>query len=194
MSKAQATLIENVLLILLGSLMLTFIGVTMYGFYQEHLKREIENSLRQIAIDTASNILRLYEAGRKSRSYVEENSSRMLLELELSLPERVSGRSYEMLLVSPNPIWSTFSTIMVGGKEVVSVPTTPGAKIIVKTTQKPYITVEYDLPNIDVSLQGITDGTDAVLRYYRYNFNGIERDKIVLGKNQEILVDVVSVG
>jgi len=191
--KAQATLIENAILVLLGSLMLSVVVILLYNFYEQHLRTEIQNSLTQIAIDVSSNLLRLYEAGKKSKILVAENQSKKILEIELDLPERVSGRSYEVILVSPNPLWTTISLVKVGGKEVVSVPAPPGAKVIARTTQKPFVTIEYEIPNIDVSLQGKTDGSDSKLRYYRYNIAGVTRDKIVLG-DQEILMDVTSVG
>jgi hypothetical protein len=109
------------------------------------------------------------------------------------LPSHISRRNYEIFLVSGSQIWVNVINLTVESQNISSSIKTSGAKIVAKTTQDPFVTVEYDIPNIDVGVQGRSaNGVDSKLSYYRYNFNGTVYDKIVLGSS-DILIDITNV-
>jgi hypothetical protein len=95
-------------------------------------------------------------------------------------------------LVSSNPIWVNVKNFTVDGQNVSTTIKTSGAKVVAKTTQDPFVTVEYDIPNIDISMQGRSaNGVESKLRYYRYNLDNIIYDKITLGSS-DILIEITS--
>lgn len=193
MKKGQAEIVENVITILFGIIILAAITTIAYNIYTSQLGDEIENNLKQIGVDLSKNILKLYETGKNSEYSPGTNESVKLAELDLKLPSQVSGRNYEVILVEANPLWIQVSNITIGGQFPVSVVTVPGAKVILRTTQSPIVSVEYEFPNIDVPVEGRSEnGLDSNLAYYRYDFDGVEKDSIVLG-GYDIIIDTVSV-
>ena len=71
--------------------------------------------------------------------------------------------------------------------------TASSAKVIAKTTQRPIITYEYDVPNVPIKLQGkYSSGDDDTLRLIRYNYNGVLEDTIILG-NSTLVIGVSSI-
>jgi len=193
MAKGQAEIIENVLIVLFGVMILAAITAVAYNLYSTQLKNEIENNLKQIAVDVSNNILRLYETGKNSQYSPGINESVKLVDVDLKLPSQVSGKNYEIILTEANPLWTHVSNITIDGSAAVSVITSPGAKIILRTTQSPVITVEQEVPNIDVPVQGRSEnGLNTTLAYYRYNPDGNIKNKIVLGES-DIIIDITSV-
>ena len=193
MRKGQSEIIGNVLIVLFGVIILAAISTVAYNLYTNQLKDEIENNLKQIGVEISDNIMRLYERGKSSKYLPGSNESVRLAEIDLKLPSQVSGRNYEIILIEANPIWIQISNVTVGGSTPPSVITVPGAKVILKTTQDPQVTVEHEIPNIDVPVQGkSSNGLNSTLVYYRYNSTGTTKDKIVFG-DYEIIIDIVSV-
>ncbi|MEM5879510.1 MAG: hypothetical protein QXU74_03400 [Candidatus Aenigmatarchaeota archaeon] len=191
MTKGQAEIAENVFAILFGIIILAAISVVAYNLYTDQLKSEIENNLNQIGTGISNNILKLYESGRNSKFSPGVNDIAKLGEIDLKLPAQVSGRNYEVILVMANPIWIQISNISIEGKPpAAQVITSPGVKIILRTTQSPIVEVEREVPNVDVFVQGRSEnGLNSTLRYYRYNLNGTLKDSIVMG-SQDIIIDI----
>jgi len=193
MVKGQAEIVENVLIVLFGVIILTAITALAYNLYSTQLKNEIENNLKQIAVDISNNILRLYDMGKNSKYSPSTNEIAKLVDIDLKLPSQVSGRNYEVILIGANLLWTSISNITIDGSATVSVITSPGAKIILRTTQSPVITVEHEIPNIDISVQGRSEnGLNTTLAFYRYNSDGSIKNKIVLGA-YDIIIDITSV-
>lgn len=193
MGKGQANLIEYVLTILFSVVILIGVTTLIYSFYSAAIRTDAEKGLRELSIQIADNILKLYKNAKDSKAQPSNSSSILIGEIDLSLPSQVSRRNYEIFLVSTNPIWVNVINFTIGGQNVSSITKTSGAKIVAKTTQNPFVTMEYDIPNIDVSVQGRSvNGADSKLRYYRYNFNGTVYDKIVLGSS-DILIEITSI-
>lgn len=193
MSKGQANLIEYVLTISFGVIILISVTAMIYSFYSTTIRTDAEKGLRELSIQTAENILKLYKSAKDSKAQPPNSSSVLISEIDLSLPSQVSRRNYEIFLVSTNPIWTNIINFTIDNQNVSSAMKTSGAKIVAKTTQDPFVTVEYDIPNIDVGVQGRSqNGVGSKLRYYRYNFNDTVYDKIVLGSS-DILVDITSI-
>ncbi|MEM5773139.1 MAG: hypothetical protein QXL86_02840 [Candidatus Aenigmatarchaeota archaeon] len=194
MKKGQSEVVENFFTILFGVIILAAISIAAYNLYTNQLKSEIENNLRQIGSGISTNIIKLYEIGKNSKSYPNRNESIKIAEVDLKLPSQVSGRNYEVVLISANPIWIQISNITVGGTEpAASIISPSGVKIVLRTTQSPIVEVEQEVPNVDVSVQGKSEnGLNSSLSYYRYNFDGEIKDSIVLG-DQKIIIDIKKV-
>ena len=193
MSKGQASLIEHTLTIFLALIILISVSALIYSFYSTVSKSSIEASLREVCLQTADGIVKLYENARSS-DYQPSNSSSILLgEINLNLPSHVSRKNYVVYLISPNPIWVNVNNLTMDGQNISGITETSAAKVVAKTTQEPFVTVEHEIPNIGIALQGETENDeDDELRYFRYNFNGTVYDKIVLG-SYDILIDITSI-
>ncbi|MEM5854319.1 MAG: hypothetical protein QW228_08190 [Candidatus Aenigmatarchaeota archaeon] len=191
MVKGQSEIVENFFTILFGIALLSAISIISYNLYVNHLKGEIENNLRQIGSGISTNLLKLYEIGKNSKFYPEENKSVKIAEVDLKLPSQVSGRNYEVILLQANQIWVQISNISIGGTRPATALVVPGGvKILLRTTQWPVVEVEQELPNVDVLVQGKSEnGLNSILSYFRYNFNKTIKDVIVLGY-QGIIIDI----
>jgi len=191
MAKGQAEIVENIFIVFFGIIILAAISIIAYNFYMNQLKSEIENNLKQLGVDILNNILKLYESGKNSKYSPKLNETAKLAEVDLNLPSRVSGRNYEAFLIVANPIWVQISNLTIGNvPPAASVITSPGTKIILRTTQSPEVTVEQEVPNVDVLVQGkIENGLNSKLSYFRCNFNNTIKDYIVLGK-QDIIINI----
>jgi len=190
MRKGQAEVIEYVFIILLSVFLISVITVVIYNVYAANLKTEIRSNLEQLVLTAADNILKLYDLGKNSKATAGQDSSVKISEINLGFPNQISGRSYEIILTEPNLVWQNVGNITIGGQEITPVTTTSGAKIIARTLQDPEITVERDLPNMDVSLQGkCENGENCTLSYYRFNYSATTTDKITLGK-EEIFINI----
>ena len=190
--KGQAEIIQYTLTVLFSVLVLVSISLLIFNLYDNFIRADIEKSLNQIASQTADRILKLYEDGKGSRIQ-PVNTSVLITEEELRLPDSISKRNYEILLVSANQIWSNLVNVTVANQTIPSIISSSAGKIIARTTQDPIISVERDIPNIEASIQGRGEVTNNKLRYYRYNVNGTTYDKIVLG-DEEIFIDIKQMG
>ena len=185
--------IEYILTVLFSVFVIASIIALVYSFYSTALRIEIREELKQLAVQTGDQIVKLYEIAKLSKATPSNYSSVLISEIDLKLPTDVSKRNYQLLLVSASPVWSSISTFYVNSKNATVIEETGGAKIIVQTIQSPIITVEQDIPNIDVAVMGVSkNGKDSKLRYYRYNINGNIYDTIVLG-NSTMLITISSV-
>jgi hypothetical protein len=191
-SKAQANLIQYAMTILFGVIVIVSLTFLVYSFYENYREAEITRSLKTLAMQTSDGIVKIYQNYRNVGSEPTNESTIVLYEGELDLPQRVSNINYEIMLVSSNPSWSTIEEFTINGESVTPTFKTSGAKIIAQTTQKPFVTIEQDVPNIDIDIQGRSaNGQDTQIVYYRFNTNGTIYDKIVLG-NPEILIEISS--
>ncbi|MFH0711160.1 MAG: hypothetical protein V1944_01125 [Candidatus Aenigmatarchaeota archaeon] len=151
-------------------------------FYNNTIKQQVSASLRQVAVQASDAVSRVYQAAKDIKNSPSNSTSVLLYQLDTPLPKQVSKRNYELILVSSNPIFSTVTNITIDGTPVVSSVTTSGAKVIARTLQDPEMTVEIDIPNIDVQVQGrVLNGVNTSLRYYRYNLNGTIVDSVIIG-------------
>lgn len=194
MGKGQAEVVENVFTIFFGVVILAAISIVAYNLYTNQLRSEIENSLKQVGVEISNNILKLYEIGEKSKYSPRVNETAKLAEIDLNLPSQVSGRNYEIFLISSNPIWVQISGLAIAGiTPEAPIITSPGAIVVLRTTQHPEVTIEQEVPNVDVLVQGkVENGLNSKLSYHRGNFNGTMKDYIVLGE-EEIIVNLIKV-
>jgi len=184
--------IEYIFTVLFSVFVIAAIIALVYSFYYASIRSEIQEELKQMAVQAADNVVKLYETAQSSEAVPSNYTSVMISEVDLRLPDSVSKRNYQMLLASSNTLWSSISSFEIGGQNATGIEETGGAKIVVQTLQSPIITVEQDIPNIDIAVMGKSEnGQDSKLRYYRHNVNGTIYDTIVLG-NSTMLVAMTS--
>jgi hypothetical protein len=173
---------------------MTLFTILIYGYYNDVLKTNIQVSLKQIAAQTSDSILNLYDQVKESDTNPKNSSSVILSSIDLKYPNQVSGRNFEVELVSSPGIWNQITNITVNDVNATIVKeTSSGAKIIAKTRQSPIVSYEYDVPNVPIKLQGkYTSGDNDTLSLVRYNYNGTIEDVIILG-NSTIIVGITSI-
>ena len=191
--KGQSKLVEHILTVFLSILVLVGISALVYTFYKTALEREIRAELTQIAVQIKDNVIKLYDSGKNSKVHPSNFTSVRIGEVDLNLPDAVAKQNYEVSLITASSLYSYVTTATIGGVNISGVKQASGAKIVAKTIQDPVVTVEFDLPNIDVGVQGrIKNGADDVLGYYRYNQNTTEYDAVILGQ-PDIIVRISSI-
>jgi len=194
MRKGQAHLIEYLFTILFTVIIITSITAIIYTFYTNSIAVESKESMRQLAIQVSNEVVKAYNTAKNIKSTPENSTSVLLYETDLKLPSKISRRNYEVVLIPGSSVWSTVQSINVGGQQVNPVISTPGAKVIVSTTQDPVESVEYEIPNVDITIQGrVENGINSTLRYYRYNLNNTISDVVILG-GYEIILSISSIG
>jgi len=174
--------------------MLGVFSSLIYDYYNQIMKSNIESGLKQICIQTFIGIVNLYNQGMKNDFIPENSSSVVISQISLNYPDSVSGKNFEVYLMSSSGIWNTVKNVTIDGKTVnIKQEINSGAKIIAKTIEKPYVSYEYDLPNIPIILQGkFRSGDNDTLSLVRYNDNGTIEDRVILG-NSDILVGIKSI-
>ena len=179
--------------ILFSFIMLGVFSSLIYDYYNQIMKSNIESGLKQICIQTFIGIVNLYNQGMKNDFIPENSSSVVISQISLNYPDSVSGKNFEVYLMSSSGIWNTVKNVTIDGKTVnIKQEIDSGAKIIAKTIEKPYVSYEYNLPNIPIILQGkFRSGDNDTLSLVRYNDNGTIEDSIILG-NSDLLVRIKS--
>jgi len=174
--------------------MITVFSTLIYGYYDQVLRSNIRASLKQIAIQTALSITKLYNLGKEFDATPENSSSIIISDIDLNYPNKVSGKNFEVELTSSPGIWNIVTNLTISGENVtIKKETTSGAKIIVKTTQRPFESYEHDLSNVPIVLQGkFRSGENDILRLVRYNYNRVVNDTIVLGES-DIIIGITSI-
>ena len=189
--KGQSELIQYTITILLSVIILISASLIIFTLYDSAVKADIRSSMQQIAAQTADRILKLYEVGKSSRIQ-PANTSVLIAQDSLRLPATISDRKYEIDLIPSSLIWSNIINTTVNNQSALTIINSPSAKVVVKTLSDPIISISYNLPNIDVTVQGKGDPTNSKLYYYRYNVNSTTFDKIIFG-DQSILIDIQSI-
>ena len=192
--KGISQFISYTFLILLSFVALTIFVTLIYGYYNHITRTNIQVSLKQVAAQTADNILYLYDQGEESDAAPTNSASIILSSVDLNYPNQVGNRNFEVELVSTPGIWNVVTKFTIGGANAtIRKESTSGAKIIAKTTQKPIESYEYAVANVPIKLQGkYRSGDDDILRLVRYNYNGTLEDIIILG-GSSIIIGITSI-
>jgi hypothetical protein len=194
MRKGQANLIEYLFTILFSVIIIASITAIVYTFYLKSITAESRESMRQLAIEVSNKVVDVYNTAKNIKNIPENSTSVMIFETDLKFPPKISRRNYEVVIISGSITWSGIRSINIGGKEANPLISTPGAKVIVSMTQDPKESIEHDIPNVDVIVQGRSEnGINSTLRYYRYNLNGTLYDTVILG-GSDIIVNIDSIG
>lgn len=180
--KGVSPLISYVLAVLLAVLVISAVAVLVTGFYNTIIQDEVRRELTQVAAQASSKITEIYSISKVSKASPANSSAILIGDLQLNLPAKVASRSYQLTLLSSNQVASILANLTVNGQNVSSTSTPQTGKIVAETTEDPFVSVEYDVPSIDVDMQGRSDSpTNATLRYYRYNPNGTVIDTVLIG-------------
>jgi hypothetical protein len=150
--------------------------------------------LKQICIQTANSIIQLHNIAKEFNSLPKNSTSIIISSIDLNYPNKVEGKNFEVELLTSPGIWNLVTNITIEGKNVTIVKETgSSSKIIAKTTQKPIIVYEHDIPNIPIVLQGkFRSGENDNLRIIRYNYNETVEDRIILG-GSDIIVGITNI-
>lgn len=185
--KGQANFIEYVFTILLSLLVLISITTLVYSFYRNMMENEVKQELRQVVTQTSNEVVKLYDVSKSSKARPANYTSLLISEVDLNLPRQISGKNYEIIMVSASQLTPIVSVVTIDDSNVSTTVSGSNAKVVARTND-PEVEVEYDVPNIDISVQGkVSDGRNSTLRYYRYNINGTVYDTILLGPNDIIV-------
>jgi hypothetical protein len=181
---------EYILTIFFSLIVLLVVSSLIYAFYNSVLTQDITKSLNEINSEVSSAIYKVYQEGKVSTASPANSTSVLLATVNLNLPQKVTNRNYEVDLIPINPLFATIANVTSGGLNITTLIQGSGSKIVSKTTDDPKISISKDLANINANVQGtVLSGVNATLKYYRYNFNGIIYDKIILGE-QGITIDI----
>jgi len=186
--------ISYTFIILLSFVALTIFVTLIYGYYNHITETNIQVSLKQIAAQTADDILYLYDQGKESDATPLNSTSIILSTVDLNYPNQVGNRNFEVELVSSPGIWNVITNLTIGGMNVtIRKESTSGAKVIAKITQRPIVSYEHAVANVPIVLQGkYRSGGNDTLRLVRYNYNGALEDVIILG-NSSIIIGITSI-
>lgn len=177
---------------------LVSISLLFFSLQNTAIENNIRGSLTQLAVQTSDGIIRLHDTSKDSKVSPTTNSSVLISTLDMNFPVDVGKRNYRIRIISASSIWAQVTSINADGTNITTtsgslIETTSVAKVIAESLQEPLVKVEYDIPNIGVSIQGFSEnGLYDELKYYRINFNGTVTDKIVLG-NSTLLIDLRTV-
>ena len=186
--KGQSRFVSYMLTVLFSILVLTSISALVYTVYRAALEREIRAELAQIATQTKDNLIKIYDSGKNSRIQPTNYTSALISEIDLNLPDSVAKLNYEVDLISASSLYSYLTAATIGGVNISGIKDASAAKVIAKTTQDPIVALEFDLPNLDINIQGkIRNGLNDVLRYYRHNQNSTIYDTVILGQSDIII-------
>ncbi len=187
--KGVSRFVAYTFVILFGFVILSLFAGLIYGYYDRVLKINIEAGLRQIAIETTGQITKIYDLAKDSDAVPANSSLIIIADLDLKYPNKISGKNYEIQLISSPGIWTQIQTFTINNESVtIRKETISGSKVIARTTQTPVVTFELPIPNIPIHIEGgYRSGENATLKYVRYNYNGSVNDTIVFGESGIIL-------
>ncbi len=181
--KGLSKFVEYAFIILFGFTVLSLLTSMIYTYYNKTLERNINSGLKQVALQTSDAILKLYDTGQDIKAEPENASAVIVANMDINYPNNIGGRNFEVDLISSPGIWVQVTNLTIDSEDAnIRKETSSGAKILVKTTQDPFLSYEYPLPNIAIDIQGkYTSGSNDTLSYIKYNYLGTEHDIIVLG-------------
>jgi hypothetical protein len=191
--KGQAVLLEYIMTVVFSMLVLVAMTAMVRTFYENAMKANIQQSIDQLASQVSNEIVKYYQFAKEIKTQPKVNSSSLLYETTLKLPSTISNRNYEIVLATSNPFWISITTSNLSSVSMLPIIRTSGAKVIVRTTQDPIVSVEKDIPNIEMDVEGsVQNGVGAVLRYYKFSTWNATYNMIVLG-DYGILTKITSI-
>ena len=191
--KGQSPLIGYLFTVLFSILVLAGMSLLIYSFYANAIQQEVRSELTQIATGVKDTLSKVYDLGKNSNSQPVNQSSILIAEVPLNLPKKIANLNYEVDLITANKLFSYIQSATLNGTNITGVKSSGIGKIVAKTTQDPEISIEFDLPNIDATIQGkVINGVNDVLKYYRNNENATIYDTVILGQS-DIIIRITSI-
>lgn len=189
--KGLSKFVEYTFIIMFGFVLLSILTSMIYHYYNKNLETNINVGLKQIALQTSDGILKLYQIGEDVHAEPTNGTATIITSIDMNYPNHIGGKNYEVILVSSLGIWTQVTDLTIDSEDIdIRKEEFSGAKIIVRTTQNPYLSYEHSLPNIPVAVQGkYTSGMNDTLTYVRYNYLSTEYNAIILGEF-DFVVDI----
>ena len=180
--KGISAIIGYTLAVLISVIVISIVSILIFDIQAKIVEDQVKRDLSQVSSQTSEKITDLYTLTRFSKTSPGNSTSILLADVTLNLPSKVASKSYKLKLLSAAEVLSQIENVTMGEENVTTQNSPPLGKIVAQTTEEPFVTVEYDIPSIDIDIQGsVGDPTNASLKYYRYNPNGTVLDVIVLG-------------
>lgn len=177
MEKGLSTYISHILALAVAMIILVVIATNLFEFYRSTARESQKTQARLISEKIGDNLLKLYTNYVNSDIRPEKGESLTLGRLELTIPEKISNRYYNITLINRDEYWIDVDVI--GGEEKESERKFSSVKIF--TLKAPKIEEEYRLNNIEIDIEGSVKKTDRIaLKYVRSNSGGRVKDKIVM--------------
>lgn len=148
------------------------------------IDKTVNDQLTVTSRELSTELLDIYTSVKGYDRILENNSSSLIRQVEVTLPQVVGSRNYKMSVEEPQDILLAIVQFYVDGIAINTTSSRPTARLIAESQD---ILVENKLYNIDIGLQGFTKGGATKIRGYKYNYNGDERDKIIIGDDTIII-------
>lgn len=178
--KGISPVLSHSVFMAVGVVLLIFLSALVWFIYTESIKQAIKTELILISQTLANKIIELYSL-KDSPVKPLERQSILLGEVNINLPEKVSGSHYAIELIGPCDIYIT---------DLSESNTSSCLPKIIMNSYQPKIQTNYTLP-IEIGMQGYADSgiQPITIRYYRLSINNTIKDKITLGK-EDILIEL----
>jgi hypothetical protein len=184
--------IDILIVVVMGMLFITILSMLAIAVSERALRLKIEEELGLVIQQTATAISRFAELGAQNPIEPANNTVMLLGLYHLDLPAQISGRNWELELITQSDLWANVRNFTINGEVADYQVITPGPHLVARTVQYPEVEVSQAMPNLAVRIQGkYGTGAPPYLRYYRYNLNGTVYDAIVLSVHLVIHLEVL---
>lgn len=177
MRKGLSSFVSHILALAISIIILSIIASNLFGYYRDTVEQSQRTQTRIVGGEIGQNIIRLYTNYRGSEVKIGRGEDLVLGKIKLSIPQKISGRSYIIELQDNDEEWIEANVQNGVAKDTER----QYAGIEVRTMASKPIVETYYLNNIGIELEGKVRKTDEILlKYIRENFNGTLEDKIVM--------------
>jgi hypothetical protein len=185
--------IDLLVIFVIAVAMLALVTFTAQRVHSAILSQKIEEELDLVLQQIATSISRLSELGERNPIVPEPNETILLGIYNLALPDTISGRSYEVYVISRSPVWANVRNFTANGV-TLNYEVQTANPVLVAKVEDPAVKRELVMPNLPIPAQGYFSGGFPYLRYYRYDLDGKVHDVMVLASYLIVHVEVMTVG
>ncbi|MFB6088513.1 MAG: hypothetical protein ABEK36_01915 [Candidatus Aenigmatarchaeota archaeon] len=177
MRKGLSSFVSHILALAISIIILSIVAANLFGYYRDTVEQSQRTQARIVSGEIAENIIRLYTNYKDSGTIPSEGESITLGKVKLSVPQKISGRSYIISFQDNDEYWIS---VDVEGAESDHVERR-FSRVKISTMGTNSISESYSLNNIEIDLEGRVRKTDeVVLKYIRTNISGKIKDRIVM--------------
>ncbi|MFB6075691.1 MAG: hypothetical protein ABEK17_00965 [Candidatus Aenigmatarchaeota archaeon] len=177
MLKGLSSFVSHVLALAISIIILSIVAANLFGYYGDTVEQSQRTQARLVSGEIGENIIRLYTNYIDSDTEPMEGETLVLGKIRLSVPEKISGRSYIISLRDNDEYWID---VQIEGLKSENIYRNYAA-VKITTMNTPGVEETYNLNNIGINLEGRVRKTDEiVLKYIRNNTDGTLNDKIVM--------------
>jgi hypothetical protein len=174
--------IDIVIFVAMGMVLIGASSLLAHSLSEHILKIKIGEELSLLLQELSLSVVKYHELAKQNPIKPSNNTKILLGVFNLVLPEKISGRSYEIKLLPAGELWMNIWNLTENGIALENLNASANPKLIARTIGEPRMEVDITLPNVGIYLQGKwRSGDRPYLRYYRENINGTIFDWITLG-------------